>query len=79
MKPLVSIILPTYNGERYLASAINSCLAQTMTDWELIIVDDCSTDRTPEIIHSFQQKDQRIRCIRNGKNLKLSTAGKEID
>ncbi|MFN4892146.1 MAG: glycosyltransferase family 2 protein [Bacteroidota bacterium] len=74
MKPLVSIILPTYNGERYLASAINSCLAQTMTDWELIIVDDCSTDRTPEIIHSFQQKDQRIRCIRNEKNLKLPSS-----
>lgn len=71
MSPQVSIILPTYNGERYLAASIESCLAQTFTDWELILVDDCSTDRTPEIIQFYVNKDARIRSIRNARNLKL--------
>jgi cellulose synthase/poly-beta-1,6-N-acetylglucosamine synthase-like glycosyltransferase len=44
--PLVSIILPTYNGSQYLSEAIESCLHQTYENWELILVDDCSTDAT---------------------------------
>ncbi|MBM3433003.1 MAG: glycosyltransferase family 2 protein [Bacteroidetes bacterium] len=71
MTPLVSIILPTYNGERYLAQSIESCLAQTFLHWELILVDDCSTDHTPEIIGHYQDRDARIRSIRNERNLKL--------
>lgn len=71
MSPQVSIILPTYNGERYLAQSIESCLAQTFLHWELILVDDCSTDRTPEIIRHYQDRDTRIRAIRNERNLKL--------
>lgn len=71
MSPQVSIILPTYNGERYLAQSIESCLSQTFSDWELIVVDDCSTDRTPEIIRLYQEKDSRIRALRNHRNLKL--------
>jgi glycosyltransferase involved in cell wall biosynthesis len=61
--PKVSIILPTYNSEKFLHRTINSVLNQTFTDWELIIVDDCSTDNTQEIINDFLKKDKRIKAI----------------
>ena len=61
--PKVSIILPTYNGSRYLRKSIESCLNQTFKNIELIIIDDCSTDATPEIVRAF--KDSRIRYVRN--------------
>lgn len=67
----VSIVLPTYNGESYIEQAIQSILVQTYENWELIIVDDCSTDKTYEIISRYVQKDQRIQVIRNVKNQKL--------
>lgn len=57
--PKVSIMMPAYNAEQYIAAAIESVRAQTFSDWELVIVDDGSTDRTSEIIHSFD--DSRIR------------------
>lgn len=60
---MVSIITPTYNSERYIASAIRSVLNQTYTEWEMIIVDDGSTDRTLDIIQSFAIRDPRIRLI----------------
>lgn len=66
--PLVSIVLPTYNGSRYLAESLDSCLAQTAKDWELIIVDDGSTDSTSEIIARYVAMDPRIRSIRNPVN-----------
>lgn len=69
--PLISIVLPTYNGATYLAQSIESCLAQTYTNWELIIVDDGSTDKTPAIIESYVRADNRIRSIRNSVNRKL--------
>jgi glycosyltransferase involved in cell wall biosynthesis len=68
---LVSIVLPTFNGSRYLAESIESCLGQTYVAWELIIVDDCSTDETPGLIQDYKAKDSRIRSIRNERNLKL--------
>ena len=71
MCPRVSIVLPVYNGERYLAVSIDSILAQTFRDWELIIVDDGSTDNSPEIARSHAERDKRIRLIRNSKNLRL--------
>ena len=58
--PLVSVVMPTYNAEKYLAQAINSILAQTYTDFELIIVDDGSTDQTPAILKFCQQQDPRV-------------------
>jgi GT2 family glycosyltransferase len=73
-QPLISIILPTYNGSRYLREAIESCLAQTYQDWELIIVDDCSTDSTPQIIAEYEQRDSRVRSIRHEINKKLPQA-----
>jgi glycosyltransferase involved in cell wall biosynthesis len=73
-KPLVSIVLPTYNGARYLRQAIESCLAQTYRNWELIVVDDCSQDATPEIIAEYVVRESRIRTIRHDTNRKLPAA-----
>ena len=49
-RPVVSIVLPSYNGEKYIRESIDSVLAQTFPDWELILVDDCSTDATSVIL-----------------------------
>lgn len=69
--PLVSIVLPVYNGERYLADAIDSCLNQTYGNIELILVDDHSSDRTPEIIEKSHAEDRRVRAIRHDRNRRL--------
>lgn len=61
--PLVSIIVPTYNVENYIAQTIECVLAQTFTNWELVITDDCSTDSTVEIIKRYIQQDKRIRLF----------------
>ena len=61
--PLVSVIMPVYNGEKYLAEAIESILAQTFTDFEFIVVDDASQDRSREIIDAYRARDKRIRLI----------------
>jgi glycosyltransferase involved in cell wall biosynthesis len=70
-EPAVSIVLPTYNGSRYLAESIQSCLDQTYADFELILVDDCSSDDTPKIIADYAARDSRIRPSRNETNLRL--------
>lgn len=67
--PLVSIVLPTYKRAHLLPHAINSVLAQSHQNWELIVVDDNSPDNTPEVMASFT--DPRIRYLRNDPNLKL--------
>lgn len=61
--PLVSIITPVYNAEKYLDTCINSVLKQTYTNWELILVNDGSTDNSWKIIKQYSQLDNRIRCI----------------
>ena len=61
--PRISIVIPTYNSESFLSKTIESALAQTFKDFELIVVDDCSKDKTPQIIRSFEQKDPRIRGL----------------
>ncbi|MFZ3167693.1 MAG: glycosyltransferase family 2 protein [Candidatus Methanoperedens sp.] len=68
-KPRVSIGLPVYNGENYLKDAINSIMAQTFTDFELIISDNASTDKTSEICQAYTEKDTRIHYYRAEKNL----------
>ena len=70
-KPKISVILPSYNGERYIAQSIQSVIDQTEKDWELIIVNDCSTDSTLEIASEFAKKDKRIKIISNKKNSKF--------
>lgn len=67
----ISIGIPIYNAESYLADAIKSVLAQTYPYWELILVDDGSTDNSLEIAQEFAAKDNRIRIISDGLNKKL--------
>lgn len=71
-EPEVSIVLPVYNGERYLRESIDSCLQQSLTNWELILVDDGSTDGTDEIIRSYG--DPRLVSIRHSRNRRLPAA-----
>jgi succinoglycan biosynthesis protein ExoO len=65
----VSIIVPVYNAEATISAAIVSLQAQTMQDWEAIIVDDASTDTTPEVLRRISFGDSRIRIVRNDVNL----------
>ncbi|MDR2105529.1 MAG: glycosyltransferase family 2 protein [Deferribacteraceae bacterium] len=69
--PKITVILPTYNGGQFLAQSVESIIAQTENDWELIIVNDCSTDNTLEIAEGFSAKDSRIQVITNRTNMKL--------
>lgn len=66
--PQVSIITPTYNCARFIAQTIESVQAQTFTDWEMIISDDCSTDDTLKVIEPYLNSDARIKYICNDKN-----------
>jgi len=67
----ISIVLPVYNGEKYIGEAIDSVLAQSYENWELIRVDDASTDGTPGILQEYAEKDRRIHVLRNETNLRL--------
>lgn len=69
--PEISVILPVFNGEEYLEDAIESILKQTFTDYELIVIDDCSNDSTPSILQGFSKRDPRIKLYRNNQNLNL--------
>ena len=66
--PRVSIGMPVYNGERYLEEALDSILAQSFDDFEVVISDNASTDRTEEICRAYAQKDERIRYVRMREN-----------
>jgi glycosyltransferase involved in cell wall biosynthesis len=68
-QPLVSVIMPVYNGEKFLRDSIESILNQTYKNFEFIIVDDGSTDNSVRIIKEYQKKDKRIKLIENKKNL----------
>lgn len=68
-KPLVSVLMPNYNEEKYLAEAIKSTLNQTYQKLELVILDDCSKDNSWDVICNFAEKDDRIKNLRNEKNL----------
>jgi glycosyltransferase involved in cell wall biosynthesis len=71
MAPLVSICVPMYNGAAHLAECLESALAQTFHDTEIVLVDDASTDNTLEIAEAFVRRDSRVRLYRNPKNLGL--------
>lgn len=64
MNELVSIITPTYNCAKFIGETIESVLSQTYTNWEMIIVDDCSTDNTEEVVNKYSKKDKRIQYYR---------------
>jgi len=68
----ISVLTPAYNAEKYIREAIESILNQTFVDFELIIIDDCSTDKTWEIIQKYKEKDKRIIAIKNEKNLGIA-------
>lgn len=72
--PLISIVLPTYNGSKYISESIQSCIDQSYHNWELIVVDDKSTDNTAEIVLAYVTKDPRIKLIRHEQNKKLPGA-----
>ena len=67
--PIVTVLMPVYNAKKYLAEAINSILNQTFTNYELLIINDGSTDKSEEIILKYS--DKRIRYIKNDKNIRL--------
>ena len=62
--PIVSVVMPVWNRQRYLAAAIESALAQTFDNFELILLDDGSTDRSPRIARRYAARDHRIRYVR---------------
>jgi glycosyltransferase involved in cell wall biosynthesis len=64
-RPLVWVVTPVHNGERYLAECIESVLAQTYDNWEYLVVDNCSTDRTAEIVRAYATRDARVRLHQN--------------
>ena len=67
--PKVSIGMPVYNGEKFIREAIDSLLAQTFSDFELIISDNCSTDKTQEICKEYASKDPRVKYLRQIENI----------
>jgi glycosyltransferase involved in cell wall biosynthesis len=68
-QPLISVALCTYNGEKYIAEQLDSIISQTYKNLEIIVVDDCSTDNTFEIVSAYAGRDSRIKCFENEVNL----------
>lgn len=68
-KPLVSVIMPAYNAQRDIEEAIRSVMAQTVTDWELLVMDDGSSDATAQIVQGLAREDDRIQYHRSPKNI----------
>ena len=74
IKPKISLIMSVYNGEDYLAETIESVLRQTFTEWEFVIINDCSTDNTSKILAEYASKDERIKVHTNENNLRLPSS-----
>jgi len=75
MPPTVSVVLPVLNGAPFLAAAMESILAQSVDDLELIVIDDGSNDASPEIAAACAARDRRVRCLRLPRD--LATAGRD--
>lgn len=71
---LVSIITPMYNSEKYIADTVNSVIKQTYDNWEMIIIDDCSTDSGSKIVRNFIIKDDRVKLIKLKENSGVTVA-----
>ncbi|MDE3946029.1 glycosyltransferase family 2 protein, partial [Glaesserella parasuis] len=69
--PLVSVIIPCYNAENFVESAVRSIMEQTYSNLEIIVINDCSSDNTGEILKRLAEEDPRIKYIENEQNLKL--------
>jgi len=77
-QPLVTVLLPVYNGAQYITETLDSLLSQSFKDFEILLIDDCSTDNTEEIVKSI--KDPRIKYLKNEKNLRLvATLNRGLD
>lgn len=72
IQPLVSIVIPNYNNARFLPQCLESCIHQSYCNLEIIVVDDCSSDESVQIIEGYAAKDSRIRLIQNETNQKVS-------
>lgn len=70
----VSIVVPVYNGAHYLKECLDSLLGQTLSDFEILVVDDCSTDSTPTVLLDYARRDPRVRVLTQRKNLGVSCA-----
>jgi glycosyltransferase involved in cell wall biosynthesis len=80
LNPLVSVLLPCFNAESFIESALNSILNQSYINLDIIVIDDCSHDRTFEIASLISEKDKRVRLFKNSSNLKLiKTLNKGIE
>jgi glycosyltransferase involved in cell wall biosynthesis len=66
--PKISVIIPTYNSSLFIKRAVQSVISQTFTDWELLVVDDCSTDNTTELVNEFAKNDSRIKLFKTSSN-----------
>lgn len=75
---MVSIITPSYNSAKYIAATIESVLSQTYQDWEMLIVDDCSTDGSYELIESYSRKDSRIKSFKTQAHVGNPTVPRNI-
>jgi teichuronic acid biosynthesis glycosyltransferase TuaG len=78
---LVSVVMPAYNAQRWIAQSIRSVQSQTMRNWELIVVDDCSSDRTRQIVEELAAEDPRIKlvcCEENGGVAKARNRGMDL-
>lgn len=69
VRPLVSVVIPAYNAERFIRETITSVISQTYGNWELWVIDDGSTDSTCEIVEEFAKRDERIRLVKNETNV----------
>lgn len=69
--PLVSVIIPCYNAEKYVEEAVRSIMTQTYKNIEILVTEDCSTDNTLKILKNLEKEDSRIKVIQNKKNLKI--------
>ena len=72
--PEISVVVPAYQAEKYLEICVDSILAQTFKDFEVILVDDGSTDRTAELCHRLEVRDKRVRFLRHTRNKSQSVA-----
>lgn len=68
-QPKITVIMPAYNAERFIEPAIRSVMTQTVTDWELLVIDDGSRDGTCAVVEALSAEDSRVRLLRNDKNM----------
>jgi len=77
-QPLISIVMPVRNAELFLPACLDSILKQTHTNWELLTLDDHSTDNSFKILRSYQKKDKRIKVSTNKKQLGVSKSANKL-